>query len=294
MVFLFIMIVMVTSFGFALRINEIMYNPSQGDNNYNEWIELFNDGDEIDLEGFSICGVPLLQGYIDLNLEIHDENGFILEEDGYVIITDGGTGTEVYDNFDVDSNALALHVDAASLCGRLTNSGKEITIEEDGSLIDSVDYADDAEQGYSLEFIDGDLVESEGEGGTPGEENSQSVGGDDDDDNENDNNENSGDDDDSDDDSNDDDEDEDDDEDDETEEEQSSSNENVKSEKILLSNQKEKIVLNGPSNGEEQQTNEVKKSSFISKQEKLRSGVVYSFLVFAVVLIVLLSLKKIN
>ena len=35
-------------------INEIVYNPNQGDDNYNEWVELYVTED-INLESWTIC-----------------------------------------------------------------------------------------------------------------------------------------------------------------------------------------------------------------------------------------------
>ena len=148
-----------------------MYNPSQGSNFYNEWIEIFNDGSDMNLENFSLCGITLLPGYVDREGNIHNENGMVLEANSYALITDSGTGTEVYDNFNVDENALALHVDASSLCGGLTNSGETITLESNGNIIDEVTYEDSAEQGYSLKLINGNFIESSLLGGTPGSEN---------------------------------------------------------------------------------------------------------------------------
>lgn len=155
----------------AVNINEIMYNPEQNDN-YNEWIEIFNGGGDINLENFTLCGKTLFSGYIDIEENVHQDSGFLLEAGGYAIITDGGTGTEVYDNFNVSENALALHVDSASLCNGLSNTGKTITIGINESILDEVSYSNDAGEGYSLELINGSFVESCIPGGTPGSGNS--------------------------------------------------------------------------------------------------------------------------
>ena len=127
----------------AVIISEIMYAPTFGEN-YNEWIEIYNDKSDIDLSNWSLCGKDILEGYIDHNEAeaLKNGEGLILTEGGYAIITDGGSGTEVYSNFDV--SGLALHVDSSSLCGRLSNTGKEISLENNQeSLIDSVTYSSD-------------------------------------------------------------------------------------------------------------------------------------------------------
>ena len=55
--------------------------------------------------------------------------------DDIVFIHKNTSGTDVYDNFELDENSIALHVDASSLCkGGLTNSGKlvELQYPDDG------------------------------------------------------------------------------------------------------------------------------------------------------------------
>ena len=58
-------------------INEVMPWPEQNDN-YNEWIELHNDGSQdVDLSNYTICGKGLLAGYVDhTNAQTKDSNGF--------------------------------------------------------------------------------------------------------------------------------------------------------------------------------------------------------------------------
>lgn len=56
-------------------------------------------------------------------------------------------------------------------------------------------------------------------------------------------------------------------------------------------NKKEKIVLNAPIKKSEDE-NKKESNVFSSKQEKLRLGVIYSFLIFSVVLIILLAWKR--
>ena len=73
---------------------------------------------------------------------VANNQGLILLAGSYAVITDGGSGTEVYSNFAVDGSSLALHINAASLCnGALTNSGKTIILENNNNItINSVTY----------------------------------------------------------------------------------------------------------------------------------------------------------
>ena len=127
----------------AVIINEIMYDPVQ-DDNFNEWIEIYNDEpNNIDLNGWNLCGKEILAGYVKYNAQpVTNNQGLILPIGSYAIITDGGSGAEVYSNFAVDGSSLALHINAASLCnGALTNSGKTIILENNNNItINSVTY----------------------------------------------------------------------------------------------------------------------------------------------------------
>ncbi len=162
----------ISSLVLALRINEIMYDP-QYNENYNEWIELYNEDDEpIDLTNITICGKALGSGYIDRSGEVHNEEDFFLASEAYAIITDGGSGGEVYTNYDIPAGARAFHVDASSICGGLANEGDTISISADNETIDEVVYAGGAEPGFSLEWRGGDFLPSADIDGTPGQENS--------------------------------------------------------------------------------------------------------------------------
>ena len=267
----------------ALVINEIMYNPSpeQGNEFYNEWIEIFNDGSDINLKNFSLCGKILFAGYIDREGNMHRNTSMILEANNYAVISDGGSGTEVYDNFDIDDDALALHVDASTLCGGLSNSGKTIKLENNGNIIDEVTYEDDAEEGYSLELINGNFIQSQDLGGTPGTENeaTSEVIGNNEQINNTDNqekqaNQNS----------------------DDNEDAASINNSaEYKKELNVVSDsavKKEKIMLNSPVEKSEEKDEENNTNNFISNQEKLRFFVIGGFFIFSILLIILLALKR--
>lgn len=285
MVFWFFMIAMVISFSefsSGLIINEIMYAPDFNER-YNEWIEVYNDEDvEIDFSNVTLCEKTLEEGYVGRNGEVHKEDGFILESGGYALITDGGSGTEVYGNYNVDDDAIALHVSVASLCGGLSNTGKTIKLERGSEIFDQVAYSDDAEKGYSLALIEGEFVQSSEIHGSPGRENddspSQNTDGGSDDNNGN---------------GADDDPDEDN-FDGQTGEDEGfltlSQSDDDKPLENLNYQKREKIILNNPAvrdPGEKENP-----GRYVSVEEKVRLGVVFSFFVLLVLLVILLAFRK--
>lgn len=166
------MVISLASIGSALRIHEIMYDP-QYNENYNEWIEIYNEGSgPVDLGNYTLCEKALFPGYIDREGATHDEQGLVLAAGAYALITDGGSGSEVYDNYNV-GQSLALHVDAASICGGLANEGEAIILRGSNETIDEVTYSPDAEPGFSLEWRDGVFAPSALIDGTPGSANSE-------------------------------------------------------------------------------------------------------------------------
>jgi len=153
-------------------INEIMYDPVN--DSYGEWIELYNPSSQpIDLSGWVLCEKALLPGYIDEKTdELKSDSGTMLAPYSYAIITDGGSGTIAYYN-GIDSGSLALHTDASTICGGLSNKGDTVILESPDGRTESVTYSEDsAEDGYSLERTASDWSDSLIEGGTPGYENS--------------------------------------------------------------------------------------------------------------------------
>ena len=158
----------------TIKINEIMYNPT-GKENYNEWIELYNPSEyDVDVSEWMLCGDALVDGYVKhTDRKTYSENGMLIHANGYALITDGDSGTEVYDNLNINNNSIALHTDAGSLCGGLSNTGKIIKLEYSENIIDEINYTAyaECEDGYSLVRISGKWRCSETEGGTPGSEN---------------------------------------------------------------------------------------------------------------------------
>lgn len=124
-----------------VKISEIMYNPNICSDSFCEWVELYNNRTEsVDLTGWTLCEKNLSEGYIDGEGNTHLYTTIILPPRSYAIITDGGTGTEVYDNFAINSNSIALHADASSLCGGLSNEGEEINLKNNGVIADYIIY----------------------------------------------------------------------------------------------------------------------------------------------------------
>lgn len=164
-----------------LEINEVMYDPGQCSDDYCEWIELYNAGNEsINLSGWMLCDDFLLEGYI-----FHDSNNLylnttmILQPNHYVIITDGGSGTEVYENFLIDSSVIHLHIDDATMCDSrgLSNSGGSVILTNGTSVIDHLNYSfytnlADNNNKTLEKNREGIWAESLVMGGTPGEINS--------------------------------------------------------------------------------------------------------------------------
>ena len=166
--------------GNYLIINEIMYNPSteQGSDSYKEWIELYNpNNNDIDVSGWTLCDSALLEGYVNHSVgETYLVSGTIIPANGYVIITDGGSGTDVYENFNVDSSSLAFHVNTSSMCtNNLGNTEDTITLVHfNGTVLESLTYSDDwGADGNSktLKRYNNTWGESLIDGGTPGSEN---------------------------------------------------------------------------------------------------------------------------
>ena len=157
--------VLLASLAFApataqVLINEIMYDPAQSDY-YNEWIEILNSGNSsADLTNWTLCGDLLEPGYVNhTDSELYSNEGLQLAAGQYAVITDGGSGTDVYGNFNVSQDALALHVSASSLCGGLANAGGTLYLNQsNGSAVDTATYEPLCSEGQSLQLINGSWV----------------------------------------------------------------------------------------------------------------------------------------
>jgi len=125
-----------------ISINEVMYNPPYSDS-YNEWIEIYNNDESIvNLTNWKICEEEIVGGYKNHDDEqVYLENDLTIKPGDYGIITDGGSGTEAYNNFLIDNNSIALHVNSSTICGGLSNTHEIVTIKNDkNELVDTISY----------------------------------------------------------------------------------------------------------------------------------------------------------
>jgi hypothetical protein len=145
----------------SVFINEIMYNPSGNDNDF-EYIELYGEGDNI--SGYYFEGIEF----------IFPKNSSIIE---YVIIAntlnESGEDNDFIDRYNNMSRVFEFK-------GSLLNSGETIILRDDkDKIIDIVTYYDWSSENHSIERIDMEDYSSDPDnwaesvnGGTPGKENS--------------------------------------------------------------------------------------------------------------------------
>ncbi|MFC1732740.1 lamin tail domain-containing protein [candidate division KSB1 bacterium] len=139
----------------ALRINEIMYNPDGNDNNQ-EFIEVYLE-QETNLTGWVIG-----DSESDDTLELLQYNS----TSNHVLITEEG--------FDFSGIRATIYSAGASIGNNLGNSADSIYLyDNNGVLMDSVSYYGSIANGNgnSMEFSDGEWIESCEIGGSPGKEN---------------------------------------------------------------------------------------------------------------------------
>lgn len=134
----------------AISISEIMAAP-EGEDDLNEWVELYNNGSEpINLSGWIIGDLAdndTLEGGLFFG------QGAIIPPGGFALITDDKT--RVYDNFNVSPEAVHLYSDDASIGNGLSNNNDSVFLFDSlGSLIDQFPYSRTA-SGKSIVRIDG-------------------------------------------------------------------------------------------------------------------------------------------
>ena len=132
----------------AIRLNEIMANPDY-DEDLNEWIEIYNDGNSsVDVKDYKI-GTKLIKGGNS------NGSGAIIPANYFGIITD--SENRVYDNFDFGENIIKLYLEGDLV---LSNNGKEIILyDSNGNEIDRVSYpAIGAGEDYS--FIENNWIKT--------------------------------------------------------------------------------------------------------------------------------------
>lgn len=128
--------ILFSQFAFSLLISEVMFDPLS-DENYNEWIEIYNENNSsINVSLIKICNMSIKEGYFDNNTQnITSKNGFIIDPYEFFIITDGGSGSLVKENFEIDNKTKIFHTESSSICSGLSNIGKEIILNYDNSSV---------------------------------------------------------------------------------------------------------------------------------------------------------------
>jgi phosphatidylserine/phosphatidylglycerophosphate/cardiolipin synthase-like enzyme len=141
-VILFLLILIFTSIKSSadILINEVMNNPKPNDN-YNEWIELYNPTNKyINLSNWIIednSAEDFLEG------DFENGNGStIIPPQGYAIIAD--VGTKIYENFSIPNKTIRLTVDDKSIGNGLGNSNDKLILKNiTGIKIDSIEWGFD-------------------------------------------------------------------------------------------------------------------------------------------------------
>lgn len=146
------------NYAFAdILINEIMADPV-ADETLNEWVELYNNAsNEVNVSSYLI-GDDADNDTIEGGL--YNKEGTIIPAYGYAIITD--EATRVYNNFNVNNNAIKLYVDDSSIGGYgLSNNGETIYLYDNNrNLIDKVTYPKTSED-LSWAFINSSWFKAE-------------------------------------------------------------------------------------------------------------------------------------
>ena len=124
-----------------LQITEIMYAPIESEY-YNEYIEIKNVGTTpISIENLTLCNKELFPGFINhTDEETYLDNFTEIQPNQFIIITDGGSGTEAYNNYNISENSAPLHPEGATICGWLDNEGGIITVSYNEELNDTLHY----------------------------------------------------------------------------------------------------------------------------------------------------------
>jgi len=124
----------------TIVINEIMYDPEQNDN-YNEWIELYNPTNHsINVSGWSITdnfAEDFLEGDRD-----HGNGTTIIPAYGHAIIADHGT--KIYENFSIPFNTTRLYIDDSNIGNGLGNNEDKLILKNStGNFSDAVEWSYD-------------------------------------------------------------------------------------------------------------------------------------------------------
>jgi len=152
--FLFLILVFTSVKSSAdILINEVMNNPKPNDN-YNEWIELFNPTNKnINLSSWKIED-NFAEDYIKGDFE--NGNGTtIIPAKRYAIIAD--VGTKIYENFSIPNVTIRLVVDDKSIGNGLGNSNDKLILKNNtGVKIDSIEWGIDYSDIPGLPIVPGE------------------------------------------------------------------------------------------------------------------------------------------
>jgi len=159
-----ILMIIFSQIAFAgIRLNEIMADPDPCDDEYCEWIELYNDGgNSINVTGWIISdnnSIDSLENYYGTDEIIIPSKSFALNVD---------EDSRVFHNFDVGKNVIWIYVDDYSIGSELNNDGDNIILydyKED--IVDNLNYIEST-KGKSWSYINGNWNETEP---TPGMDN---------------------------------------------------------------------------------------------------------------------------
>ena len=139
LLFLFIFFMfLITQKGSAnILINEVMYDPGINDNYY-EWIELYNPTNEsINLSGWTIAD-SFENETIENDFD-HGNGTMTIPSQGYAVITDHGT--KIYEIFSIPNETIKLYIDDSSIGNGLGNSGDKLLLKnETGENITNIKF----------------------------------------------------------------------------------------------------------------------------------------------------------
>ena len=137
----------------TILINEVMYDPEE-DDNYNEWIELYNPSNHsinvsewILIDNFS---EDTIEGDLD-----HGNGTTIIPSKGYAVIADHGT--RIYENYSISNETIKLYVDDLSIGNGLGNTKDKLILKNStGTIIDAMEWGEDYPDvpGYPAALVD--------------------------------------------------------------------------------------------------------------------------------------------
>ncbi|MEM3373628.1 MAG: lamin tail domain-containing protein [Candidatus Woesearchaeota archaeon] len=137
---IFVSVFSVYNVNATLVFTEIMYNPFGNEAN-REWIELFNYGNET----LNISNWKLQDGTTIRNINLYN-GSYLIEPYSFVILARNP------ENFSKEYNYSGNLFQSSFT---LTNTGKELILyDNNNNIVDSVFYANLAEEGYTLELKD--------------------------------------------------------------------------------------------------------------------------------------------